>query len=327
MSDTGPTAARRPSLRAKLRTGRATRRKPRLTTRPTRSGRAWNLEPPRGSTNVVTRLIVANTTTSKPRTKPIQTMGLVSYTIKSASARGAGAARARARRRPFQLGRPGLASATSPLSGSSSGLGPLPPRRGRTRNGARRSTQPRFSRPARRTRRAPRSRLRAIPASMSVSRTWRCDIRNRVMTGTLAVVNKRVVPPTVAPQETTRPKRPCASSAMRIRCSLVSSRNRSIRASSAVVAAPAVAPWSSSTALSGADDEDLVVVDGHLWNPDVEVVRKPAREPGLDLRSLLGGGTLLGSRSPTGPAPTGGRDRAVPRAGEGHVDAHEMSWT
>ncbi len=60
------------------------------------------------------------------------------------------------RRRPFQLGRPGLASATSPLSGSSSGLGPLPPRRGRTRNGARRSTQLRFSRPARRTRRAPR---------------------------------------------------------------------------------------------------------------------------------------------------------------------------
>ena len=47
-----------------------------------------------------------------------------------------------------------------------------------------------------------------------------------------------------------RPNRACASSAMRIRCSLVSSLNRSIRASSAVTAASAVAPFSSSTALS-----------------------------------------------------------------------------
>jgi len=45
---------------------------------------------------------------------------------------------------------------TSLLCGSSSGPGPLPPRRGQTRSGARRSTLLRSSRPARRTRRAPR---------------------------------------------------------------------------------------------------------------------------------------------------------------------------
>ena len=87
INDTGPTAARKPSLRAKLRAGRARSRKPCRTTRPTSSGKAWNLEPPRGSTKVVTRLIVANTTTSTPSAKPTQTMRLVSYTINPPRAR------------------------------------------------------------------------------------------------------------------------------------------------------------------------------------------------------------------------------------------------
>ena len=156
---------------------------------------------------------------------------------------------------------------------------------------------------------APGKRLarleRAIPASMRVSRTWRCDIRNRVMTGTLAVVNERVVPPAVAPQETTRPKRPCASSAMRTRCSLVSSRNRSIRASSAVAAACGGGALLQFHGAERANYEDLVVVNGHLRNLDEEVVRQPAREPGLDLRSLLGRGALLGSRAPSAPRPAG----------------------
>ena len=90
ISDTGPTAASRPSLWAKLRTGRATSRKTCRTTRPTPSGNTWSLEPPRGSTKVVTRLIVANTTMSTPITKLIQTMRVVSYTINPPNARARG---------------------------------------------------------------------------------------------------------------------------------------------------------------------------------------------------------------------------------------------
>ena len=191
------------------------------------------------------------------------------------------------------------------LRGLRSGPGPAPLRHGRRRCAARRSTRPRCC-PTSSTHQASASlRLRAMPASMRVSSTWRCDIRSRVMTGTLAVVNSRVVLPAVAPQETTRPKRACASSAMRIRCSRVSSRNRSIRASSAVAAASGVAPSSSSTAAERADDEDLVVVDGHFGRAGEEVVRKPTGEPGLDLGPLLGRRAFLGAGGPAAPPPSG----------------------
>ena len=241
ISDTGPTAARRPSLRAKLRTGRATSRKTCRTTRPTTSGRTWNLEPPRGSTKVVTRLIVANTTMSTPITKPIQTMRLCFLHDQSTERQGAGAARAARLGRATARspgGRPRCSAYLRILRAvRARALGPYLLDTGE--RGAELVDPSSFVPPDQLD--APGERLaaaqRAIPASMRVSRTWRCDIRNRVMTGTLAVVNERVVPPAVAPQETTRPKRACASSAMRTRCSLVSSRNRSIRASSAVAAA------------------------------------------------------------------------------------------
>ena len=194
---------------------------------------------------------------------------------------------------------------TRPLDGSSSGPGPVPPRRGRTRCGARRSTQLRFC-PTSSTHQASASlRLRAMPASISVSRTWRCEMRSRVMTGTFAVVKSRLVPPAVAPQETTRPKRACASSAMRTRCSRVSSRNRSIRASSAVAAASGRCAFLELDGAERPDDEDLVVVHGHLGGPDEEVVREPAGEPGLDLSPLFGRRALFGPGGPSAPRPSG----------------------
>ena len=60
-------------------------------------------------------------------------------------------------------------------------------------------------------------RLRATPASISVSRTRRSARRSLVITGTPAVVNSTREPPHRAPHETVRPKAGCASSAMRMR--------------------------------------------------------------------------------------------------------------
>ena len=196
MSETGPTTARRPSLRAKLPIGRAASKKPCRTTRPIRSGRTWNLEPPRGRTKVVTRLIVANTTTSAPSTKGDPDHGVCFLHDRSAARQGYfldGVLR----RQGADLA-PCRRTLNSPLHDSRSGPEPLPLPHGQRPSGARRSMLPRSSRPARRTRRGPRCGCARFPASISVSRTWRCDMRKRVMTGTLAVVNKRVLPPTVA---------------------------------------------------------------------------------------------------------------------------------
>ena len=80
-------------------------------------------------------------------------------------------------------------------------------------------------RPTSRTHQASASeRLRAMPASMSVSSTSRSAIRSRVITGTLAVVKHVSTSPQRAAHDTLRPKRCSASRAMAMRCSLVSSR-------------------------------------------------------------------------------------------------------
>ena len=162
-------------------------------------------------------------------------------------------------------------------------------------------------------------RLRAIPASMRVSRTCRCDMRNRVITGTLAVVNRRVVPPVVAPHDTTRPKRACASSAMRTRWALgvltetLDSRLLGGRGF------PGGGAFGEFDGFEDADDEDLVVVDGHLRSPDEELTGEPAREPRLDLGPLLGRSPLLGCRAPTAPCPAGPGTTPSPGAGAGVV--------
>src|ERR1035441_5353050 len=85
-------------------------------------------------------------------------------------------------------------------------------------------------------------RLRATPASTSVSRTSRSGWRSLVMTGTENVVNITVRPPHVTPQETFRPNLCSASLAISIRCCRVSSRNLRLRPSAAAALSASVAP-------------------------------------------------------------------------------------
>jgi len=148
-------------------------------------------------------------------------------------------------------------------------------------------------------------------------------LRSRVITGTLAVVNKRVVPPTVAPHETTRPNRPVPP----LRCgSVFSSCPRGTARSALPRRSWPPRRWRliQFHHTQGPDDEDLLVVDGHLRNPEVEVVGKPACEPGL-ISALCSAEGRSSDPEPHRPRPTSGRSRVVPRAGEGRADAHEMS--
>src|ERR1035437_6131316 len=102
-------------------------------------------------------------------------------------------------------------------------------------------------RPTSRTHQARASlRLRATPASMSVSSTARSPRRSRVITGTPRVVKCSSTSPQRAPQDTLRPKRRSASTATPMRRSRVSSRKRPIRAERAAWTAASLKPAGSS---------------------------------------------------------------------------------
>ena len=147
---------------------------------------------------------------------------------------------------------------------------------------------------------------------MSVSRTWRCDIRSRVMTGTLA--GREVT------GRTADGRAPGDDSAER-RLGLIGNAHPVLAGvlAEAVRCAP---PRRSSPRRRGvlaeldgtqrADDEDLVVVNGHLAGSGEEVVRQASCEPGLDLRALFGGGPFLRAAGETAPSPARPRAPAAP---------------
>ena len=85
-------------------------------------------------------------------------------------------------------------------------------------------------------------RDRAIPASIRVSRTCRSSMSRRVMTGTLATVNRRSTSPQRTAQETLRSKVRSATEAMAMRASRVDSRKPSMRAAAAARRASSSSP-------------------------------------------------------------------------------------
>ena len=183
-----------------------------------------------------------------------------------------------ARHRRLQEARPQLSDARA----SGSGRSRARLRRRRARRGAGRSTRLRGRARGARTTRARRNGERATPAPTSVSSVWRSRMRSRVITGTASAVNVCSSSPQRAPHATLRPVRLSASSAMRMRCSRVSSRKRWMRARRAA----AVAASSASSGYSGsarrADHEDLLAVGGDLGGPGEPVVGQPAGEPAFE---------------------------------------------
>src|SRR5271165_7239889 len=98
-------------------------------------------------------------------------------------------------------------------------------------------------------------RLRATPASTSVSRTRRSGWRSLVITGTESVVNISVTSAQVTPHDTLRRNLCSASRAISIRRLLVSSRNLRIRPSAAAARSASDAP-----PVSGAGSPPTIVI-------------------------------------------------------------------
>ena len=149
----------------------------------------------------------------------------------------------------------------------------------RARRAAVRSTRLRDRRRAARTRRARRRGSGRRLRSTSVSSTCRSGMRRRVITGTARLVKTFSSSPQRAPHATLRPVRASASSAIFMRCSRVSSRNRWIRARRA-------APFAVSSAAFGvvglgqrAHDQDLFPVGRDRRGVGEPLVGKPAGEP------------------------------------------------
>ena len=126
-------------------------------------------------------------------------------------------------------------------------------------------------------------RERATPASTRVSSTIRSACGKRVMTGTARRVNNVSVSPQRAPHATLRSNLCSASRAIWIRCSRVCSRNRAIRPCSASACAAATSPSAASDRWQGADDQDLVSIDGDLGRRGEPLRRQPPDQPRLDV--------------------------------------------
>ncbi len=138
-------------------------------------------------------------------------------------------------------------------------------------------------------------RLRATPASTSVSSTWRSGRRRRVITGTLSVVKSSSSSPQRAPQATLRAKRASASSAMRMRSARVSSRKPWMRARHAAatrVGVGVAAVGDDGGRGEGAQHHDLVAVVADRRRAGEPAVGEAAGEPALE----LGGGGNRGVR-------------------------------
>ena len=115
-------------------------------------------------------------------------------------------------------------------------------------------------------------RLRATPASTSVSSTRRSGWRSLVITGTDSVVNISRTSAQVTPHDTLRRNLCSASRAISMRRLLVSSRNRRIRPSAAAARSASDAP-----AVSGAGSAPTIVISSRsAWMSGAAVNQSPA---------------------------------------------------
>ena len=126
-------------------------------------------------------------------------------------------------------------------------------------------------------------RLRATPASTSVSSTRRSGWRSLVITGTESVVNISDTPAQVTPQDTLRRNRCSASRAISIRRPLVSSRNLRILPSAAAARSASDAPGCLGAG-QRPEDRDLLAVHLDVRRGREPVAWKPAGKPAAHFR-------------------------------------------
>src|SRR5665647_3460680 len=143
----------------------------------------------------------------------------------------------------------------------------------------------------------------ATPASTSVSSTWRSLWRSRVIAGTARCVNSWPVLPIRAPQAMLRPYLVWASSAILIRCSRVSSRQRVIRPSAAA-----------GSSLSGAGSSPITVISSR----STVTTRSPVNQSSGMRPANQAAASLASGRSPCCQPPCcqpPGRPKGPPRRG------------
>ena len=107
-------------------------------------------------------------------------------------------------------------------------------------------------------------------------------MRSRVITGTASAVNVFSSSPQRAPHATLRPVLASASSAMRMRCSRVSSRKRWMRARRAAAIAAVVGVLRVVGLGERADHEDLLAIGGDGRRSGEPVVGQAAGEPAFE---------------------------------------------